>query len=395
MAISGWASLRLFSQWIEGTKWASFSREEQSAIIGFLGLPAQPSWEQVLEAAKERARDLDIYVGEWSRDTSGGGDGDIEIDPPGGGDGKIKEQERRAKRQGLRNLEHSFLTQVQSYGMAINGNIRSLIDEAVTKKYTQYTFLYFLRQTPEYRQTFPGIFDKKGVLQMSEDQYISYKSQFEGIAAQWGLSASPAKIATLFRKDITPEEFQIKAEGISRLKRDPQLFRQFQASLRRDGITSKDLTRKELYRFVLNEGNQEWYDHWNEAVARNAAVDAGLKIKQKVTADSAYASVRANVIEKLSKQGLSEEEITAGLSQVADDFTELIPLAAAQSNNIRRKDIMRATFGGPRASIARQKIDRIRGQEEAFYEDRAGAGEEISPTGSSQRSGYQQRAQGA
>lgn len=287
-----------------------------------------------------------------------------------------------------RNRRFSFLGALSEMGIALTGNLRQLVEQAVTKGYDAGTFLYYLRKTPEYLQTFPGIFRKDGTMRMTEAQYLSNVEQYQGIAAQAGIDLRPGMVAALFRNSVSPAEFAVKAPAVSRLRRDPGLWRAFQRELVQGGVAAKgDVTRRNLLRFAAGEGNASWYDLWQDTVTRNASVEAGIQVKRGAALARDYTAISQKMLEQISGKGLSEEQLSAGFQALAEHFLTTLPLSKIQGYGLSKASFKQAIFGGPRQAEVRQKMKRVLEQEEAFYEPRVTSAvtEGIAAQGRAQR----------
>ena len=125
---------------------------------------------------------------------------------------------------------------------------------------------------------------------------------------------------------------------------------------------------KEMFRFVMGEGNKEWYDLWQDAVTRNAAIQAGINFKK---ANEKYTTLSQGVIEHISSLGLSEAEMASKFGAVEEALRKVLPLQEADTYGVTKKGIVAASFGGKGASAARAKLERATGTAAAFDENRA------------------------
>lgn len=276
---------------------------------------------------------------------------------PGGGFGKDKKKKRR-------NLRFEYMAMVQGMGIAMTPNIQQLINEAIKKGYSATVFQHFLSKTPEYKQRFAG-----KPPWMSEAQYLADERAYESIAALAGVNLPQSAVKSMFKDGITPEVFQMKAEAVGRLKRNKTLFQQFSKEAAQ--AFGKAPSRTELLKFALGTGNQKWYDLWQDAVTRTAAVEAGVRVKRQAGKQGPYSSIGQGLIEKISGKGLSEEEMRAGFQDLADHLLTTMPLSRMQGYGLSKKDLVSAVFGGKNQGAVRQKMLRVAQQEEAFYVDRA------------------------
>jgi hypothetical protein len=302
-------------------------------------------------------------------DEDGGG---IEFDPDGtgagDGDGRT-EAERRRERQSDRNQRASYTYLFSAWGIPITENLEALIDQGANQNWSTSTFLERFRQTKEYRERFRGIFDKNGTLKYDESTYLQYEQAFTSIARQSGINIGPKRLAFLFRNDQTPDEFADRATAMGRLRRSPELYAAFKRELIQGGLAKPgELDKKALFKTIMGEAPKEWYDLWQDTVTRNAAITAGLTFKK---GGEKYTNLGHSVIERISRMDLSEEEMAAKFTEVADVLENVLPTTEAGLYGVNKRNIVKAEFGGKGAASARRKINRAIDTAAAFYEDRA------------------------
>lgn len=322
-------------------------------------------------------------------------------DPGGGGNGNDNEdgltdrererlqEQREASRQ---NTKSDFINAVREFGIPMTQNVQQLLAAAIEDKYDYARFLRYLRQTPEYRQTFRGIFDENGGLKMSEAQYLANKKQYEVMGTRYGVNMSDARIGWLFKNDVDPEEFADRAPAYSRLRENKPLYDAFRRELVQGGVAKpKDVeSNKEMFRFIMGAGNQEWYDLWQDSATRYAANQAGLTFAQN---RQSYTNLNQRIVERISGMGLTEEAMAEGFENVADQLLDTLPLSKIQGYGLTKKDIVTAQFGGKGSAAIRKKIQQIMDQDEAFHQDRARTGTYATEEGVSSLSGNKQKAQ--
>jgi hypothetical protein len=114
--------------------------------------------------------------------------------------------------------------------------------------------------------------------------------------------------------------------------------------------------------------NKEWTNLWQDAAARASAVEAGIRI---VKGSDLYSAISRQQILEIADKGYSAGSLAEGFQAVADQLVNTLPLSEARRFGLDKQDILQATFGGPRAAQARQKIRRVMETNEAFSEDRA------------------------
>jgi hypothetical protein len=303
-----------------------------------------------------------------------GGDYETTQPPGGGGDGDENKgptkKEKEYNEQQRKDLRSGFINAIREFGIPMTQNIQQLISAGVGDKYNYDRFLRYLRQTPEYRQAFPGIFNEDGSLKMSEDQYLANKVQYEQYASRYGVNLSEGKIAWLFKNDVDPSEFADRAPAVTRLRENKDLYTAFKKELVDSGLAKpKDVEgNKEMFRFVMGAGNQAWYDLWQDAATRYTANEAGITFAKN---RDAYTNLNQRIIERVSAKGLTEEAMSTGFQEVAEQLLTVLPLSQLQGYGLTKRDLVTAQFGGKGSARIRQLAERVIKQEEAFYENRA------------------------
>ncbi len=276
----------------------------------------------------------------------------------GGGDGN-----HRARERAKRDAAADYRALVQSYGIPMSNNISQLIDQAVARKYGENTFMEFLRKTPEYHETFRGIFEPGGEMRMTEAEYIQTIKDYKNIASQAGLNMTDKQAIWNIKHDVTSSEYADRADSISRLNRNSELFAAFKKELVDNGVAKPgDVTKKALQKFVLGQGNKLWADLWQDSVTRNQAKLASLTFKKH---SSQYLNLNENVLEKISGRDLSEDQMNAAFNLAADVLLKDLPSAHIQGLGLSKKAIVAAAFGGKGSAEARAKIERVQKNAEA------------------------------
>lgn len=281
-----------------------------------------------------------------------------------------------AEREADANNRSAFANLLDQYGIPKSPQMEQLIKEAINKGYSLDRFLFYLRQTRDYHQTFPGIFENNGSLKMSEAEYIAQQKTYQANAYSAGVNLTQKKMGWLFTNDISPDEYLDKATAFRRIKDDPILFNQFKAALVQEGAAKPgNVTDENLMRFMLGESNAEWYSVWNLARARYVAVEAGISLKQGT---DRYLALNPGLIEKISNKGFSDEQLAAGFGQVATGLGAapgqegaVLTLSEASMWGVTKRDIVTAQFGGPQAQAAKNRIAKAQAEYEAFNSGRA------------------------
>jgi hypothetical protein len=259
------------------------------------------------------------------------------------------------------NQIQTFSIMLENWGMEITPNLQKLINTAESSNWSSAAFLRHLRGTSEYADRFFGILDNNGLPKMSEAQYIAQEKEYDNIARTYGLNLGDDKTDYLFQHNISIQEYADKAKAESLLRRNPQLYKQFAQTLQREGLTKGgEVSRKELFEFVMGMGNRAWYDSWNQAQARYAATQGGLDIRGGGgIVEGQYSNISADLIERFSKKGLSASDLATGFEQVAEGFMEYLNMDQSVQLGVKKQDIIKAVFGGPGSQEARLKLQRV------------------------------------
>jgi len=259
---------------------------------------------------------------------------------------------------------------LSTLGLVMTGNLQQLINQAAGKGYSQATFMYYLRQTPEYRQEFRGIFDEDGTLKMSEQQYIATKRQFEDIASMYGLRFSDRLSGLLFEGDVSANEYRMKAAAIRTMRDNRVYLEQFNKVLLQRGIVDHRLTAQELQKFVIGEADPEWYRVWRETQARGAAVMAGLNFAKPGThPKNQDLRLPKGALKVLMAAGLTGTALNQAVDSIAENFLKTLPLSQVYSEGLNKKDIVTAIVGGKHSAAIQSKIERLLTTHAAFEEE--------------------------
>jgi hypothetical protein len=285
-----------------------------------------------------------------------GGDGDGGGGSPTAPSGPSPEQ-LKAEAEYNYNQTEAFKSLLDNWQIEISPNLAKLVSQAEGSNWSMDAFLRHLRETSEYQDRFYGILDKNGQPKMSEAQYISQEKSYQSIAQANGLPLGDNRVDYLFKNNISVQEYADKAKAESLLRRNPQLYKQFSQTLAREGLAPKGgVTRKELFEFVMGMGNQKWYDAWNQAQARYAAVQGGLTIGG---GDGQYTNISAQLIERFSKRGISPEDLATGFDQLAEGFMENLDMNSVTKLGVKKGDIVKAVFGGKGSQEARKLLEQV------------------------------------
>jgi hypothetical protein len=268
-----------------------------------------------------------------------------------------------------KNTAASFTYLLQSWGIPLDDSLSALVKHAADKGWNQQRLIEELMKTPEFDDRFPGILAADGTLTMSPTQYLASEKQFQAAASRAGINLSDGKEAWLFQHGITPSLFADRATGFKMLQDNKDFYEQYGKSLVQQGVaTPQDIKDEGLFKFVMGEANQEWYDTYNLTRARYAATQAGIRLSAQAEGDMI---LNPHLIERISNKGLSDADLTQGFQQVAQQLLTTLPLSRIQKYGLSKHDIAAAEFGGPKQAQIKAKMEHILAQEKAFEEQGA------------------------
>ncbi len=292
------------------------------------------------------------------------------------------QQQSQSNKAGKTNFQAAANMTLQSWGLPITPSLQALIDQGTKAGWNMTTFQYYLEQSPEFHQAFPGIFDSNGTLKMSPTAYLSTVKSYQSYAAQAGVDLNPQQLNYLFRNDVSPAEFAQRAQAVTTLRTNKQYFDAFNQQLKQEGMAP--LSRGDQFKFVMGEGNQAWYDLWQQASTRYSAEQAGLKFGQ---AAKSYTNLGQGLVEKVAGLGLSQPQMQQSFAQLAKDLQTTYPMSQIQKFNITKQDLVELEFGGPRQAAVAKKVSQVMANEKAFLTNRVSSlGQEAAlQTGRSQQ----------
>jgi hypothetical protein len=113
-----------------------------------------------------------------------------------------------------------------------------------------------LRQTPQWKQRFPGIRRPNGELRMSEAQYLARETEYRQLLRQFGIADQlydePSEVAIFFDREIDPNELRDRLVAWDTVQRSGQEVKN--AFYVYAGIRLSD---EDLYRMIIDERARE------------------------------------------------------------------------------------------------------------------------------------------
>lgn len=242
---------------------------------------------------------------------------------------------------------YGYLELIQSLGIPITGNLTNLAQKGVTEGYNQGEFMWLLRQTPEYKAAFPGIFKPDGTLRMTESEYTSLSRAYRHLAAAIGRKVSPEMLGMLIKREVSPEEFQQRTLAVQRIQEYKPMWNAFANALHQAGILKPgaSLSSKDIFQFVMRRGPKEWYDVWENASIRTAIYSQGLGTVGK---SSIFTGKDIKDIQRrIGGKVLAPEDFEEYAQALAEGI-KLMPLSQLAGFGLTKGDIKTLALGGER-----------------------------------------------
>lgn len=124
-----------------------------------------------------------------------------------------------------------------------------------------------IRQTPQFKKRFPGLYRQDGSMRMQEAEYVAREEDFRTLLRQYGYSMedyqTPQQVAGFFEAEFDPNEFQSRLQTYRDLERSSDVKKA--AFYVYAGL---DVTTDDLYEAIVDPGAaQRLSSAYNEAVA--------------------------------------------------------------------------------------------------------------------------------
>lgn len=248
---------------------------------------------------------------------------------------------------------------LQQYGLgSLTGTLKSIILNGITD---QNEISIQLQQTDAWKQRFAGneILRKKGLPELSVNQYLSVEQSYAQVMKNYGLPTGfyddPTDFAKFIGNSVSANELQQRVQMYADVanREDPAVLKQLQ---------SMGTSKGDLLAFMMDPTRampliQQKY---NSTLIGAAARRAGL------TPDNTY-------VNHLAEMGVTEQSAAQGYGQVADEMHTAQLLGNIYHDNISQTELAQDVFENNAA--AAQKRKRLASQERAAFSGTSGAGQ--------------------
>jgi len=174
-----------------------------------------------------------------------------------------------------------------------------------------------MRQTPQYKARFPGLYRDDGSVRMTEAQYLSRENDFRTLLRQYGFDVdntyqTPASLLGFFDAEFDPNEFQKRLETYRSVQQSSQA--------KKDAFyvyAGLDITDDDLYEAIIDPAAaQNLTDRYNAAIAAGS-LDYGTWITR---ATEVGLQRVAEVLTEMSRQGAVTGRAVQAVLNVSSEF---------------------------------------------------------------------------
>ena len=270
-------------------------------------------------------------------------------------------------------LRANYLEVLRRWGLGPGqAGLGNLVDHAVNSEWSTTQFIQALRKTKAYHQTFPGIRWREG---MTEGEYIRMYGAYRELSGNIGFKLQRAQFGVLLRKGVTASEFKVRIDALDRIKTYRPLLNEFEEVLKARGLLrtaagkNKQLTMRELFRFVTKQGDPRWESLWQESVVRQGLEDAGLKIGRG--GDFTRKEILKLIRQVDTPQRGVENLTLQDFQKLAENIQEVMPLSQLYGKGVTKQDLAVLALGGKGAPKIAERVQEILAQRNLSNEEKA------------------------
>lgn len=285
-----------------------------------------------------------------------------------------------AERRAMEALRRSYLELLRRWGLRQTKNLLNLVERAMRGQWSSTQFQSYVRQTPEYKQSFKGIRWKTG---MTEGQYLSTFAQYNARAQDIGETLTRREFGKLLKRGVSFDEFSDRVDALNAIEEYGPMWAQFQQVLELNGVNvpGKKLSKKELQKFIMGMGPAKWEALYEETlITTNLERVAGVQVVAtragEVAVPDSYEVTRQDLLDIIKQvealtPGFELESLSsrdwAGIGKNIRQYS----INYLQRYGLTTRDLLEMELGGPKAAKIAERADRLLKTQEAFTEPRA------------------------
>lgn len=242
-----------------------------------------------------------------------------------------------AWRQEIRQRSLRYTEMATRLGLGTSDNLAKLALKAAREGWDSSQFMQMLRRTEDYQERFKGI--KPG---MTEAEYTGRLESMKEIAAGFGFRYERDMYQSLIRKGMTPTLFRTRMQALSYVTENRAQFKALENTLKARGAMRPNdtLTLKQAAQIVLGKAPGAWQEVWAEARLRAVAAQAGMGVGAGISRQRLL-----HLQERIEGGFLTEGDVGKGLTSVARQLRQLIPLERLTKFGITKGELFELEFG--------------------------------------------------
>lgn len=177
-----------------------------------------------------------------------------------------------------------------------------------------------LRETPQFKQRFPGLYRSDGTIRMTEGQYLQQEAGYRQLLRQYGYPEdqykTPASLVGFFENEIDPNELQERLDVYQQVKDGSQELKDAMYV-----YAGMDVTDDDLFEAIVDPAaGQQLADKYNAQVAAQQFDYAGFITR----ATQAGLSRVASELTKMQKTGAVTGAVVQRVLSVDPNFARQI-----------------------------------------------------------------------
>ena len=252
--------------------------------------------------------------------------------------------------------EEQLLQMFTMSGLSFPG-LQALIHQSVVNSWSDSELMFHVISSPAFAAAFPGITRPDGSLKMSPVQYRAQVDTYRHTAYVLGYSPSDATIGGWIAGDVSPQEVADRYTAANRVKESPQAFAQLQSEWKAAGLGN--ISEGGVANALLGAAPKQFYDIWERANLRTAAVMAGAPISH----------AEAVRIQGILPDQATESSAAPNFAKLAQDLRTTMPFSRLYSQHgLNRSDLITLEFGGPGREDIAIRAQRALANEQAGWQ---------------------------
>lgn len=175
-----------------------------------------------------------------------------------------------------------------------------------------------IRQTPQYKKRFPGLFRANGEQRMSEAEYFQREDDYRTLMRQYGLptSGDPTEVSDWFNGDVDPNELKDRLDvwqGVKQMMQPAKDAFYVYAGMR--------LSDDDLYRAAVDPGYKTDLTHFFDQQTTQSPIDYATFIQRSTELGLDQVKLK---LQELQSQGVLAYNATASIRTIDPSFARSV-----------------------------------------------------------------------